>query len=87
MFGLTSLVQTFCVHRDKSVLKMRLTLFVLFWLEGGRAEVWQATLLSFLSHSTAAKKPKYRDMFSQFASDFRVKVVTSEFRTEGGDIA
>ena len=63
MFGLTSLVQTFCVHRDKSVLKMRLTLFVLFWLEGGLAEVWQATLLSFLSHSTAAKKPKYRDMF------------------------
>ena len=55
MFGLTSLVQTFCVHRDKSVLKMRLTLFVLFWLEGGLAEVWQATLLSFLSHSTAAK--------------------------------
>ena len=35
---------------------MRLTLFVLFWLEGGLAEVWQATLLSFLSHSTAAKK-------------------------------
>ena len=34
---------------------MRLTLFVLFWLEGGLAEVWQATLLSFLSHSTAAK--------------------------------
>ena len=67
MFGLTSVVQTFCVHRDKSVLKMRLTLFVLFWLEGGLAEVWQATLLSFLSHSTAAKKPKYRDMFSQFA--------------------
>ena len=31
------------------------------------AEVWQATHLSFLSHSTAAKKPKYRDMFSQFA--------------------
>ena len=58
MFGLTSLVglHTFCVHRDKSVLKMRLTLFVLFWLEGGLAEVWQATLLSFLSHSTAAKK-------------------------------
>ena len=51
-----TLVQTFCVHRDKSVLKMRLTLFVLFWLEGGLAEVWQATLLSFLSHSTAAKK-------------------------------
>ena len=60
MFGLTSLVQTCCVHRDKSVLKMRLTLFVLFWLEGGLAEVWQATPLSFLSHSTAAKKPKYR---------------------------
>ena len=59
MFGLTSLVQTFCVHRDKSVPKMRLTLFVLFWLEGGLAEVWQATHLSFLSHSTAAKKPKY----------------------------
>ena len=56
MFGLTSLVQTFCVHRDKSVLKTRLTLFVLFWLEGGLAEVWKATLLSFLSHSTAAKK-------------------------------
>ena len=35
---------------------MRLTLFVLFWLEGGLAEVWQATLLSFLSHSTAANK-------------------------------
>ena len=69
MFGLTSLVQTFCVHRDKSVLKIRLTLFVLFWLEGGLAEVWQATPLSFLSHSdsTAAKKTKYREMFSQFA--------------------
>ena len=88
---------------------MRLTLVVLFWLEGGLAEVWQATLLSLLSHSTAAKKTKYRKVFSQFAcslehnisascvillrqtapltSDFRVKVVTSEFRTEGGDIA
>ena len=57
MSGLTSLVQTFCVHRDKSVLKMRLTLFVLFWLEGGLAEVWQATLshtfiLSFSSHGS-----------------------------------
>ena len=59
------LVQTFCVHRDKSVLKMRLTLFVLFWLEGGLAEVWQATLLSFLSHSTAAKKNEVPgDVFS-----------------------
>ena len=67
MFGLTSLLQPFCVHRDKSVLKMRLPLFVLFWLEGGLAEVWQATLLSFLSHYTAAKKTKYREMYSQFA--------------------
>ena len=67
MFGLTSLVQICCVHRDKSVLKMRLTLFVLFWLEGGLAEVWQAILLSFLSHYTAAKKTKYLEMFSQFA--------------------
>ena len=68
MFGLTSLVglQTFCVHRDKSVLKMRFkTLFVLFWLECGLAEVWQATLLSFLSHSTAAKKNEVPgDVFS-----------------------
>ena len=40
--------------------QMSLTLFVLFWLEGGLAEVWQATLLSFLSHSTAATTPKYR---------------------------
>ena len=42
-------------------------IFVLSWLERGLAEVWQATLLSFLSHSTAAKKTKYREMFSQFA--------------------
>ena len=56
-------LQTFCVHRDKSVD----IIFVLSWLEGGLAEVWQATLLSFLSHSTAAKKTKYREMFYQFA--------------------
>ena len=38
---------------------------MLFWLEGRLAEVWQATLLSFLSHSTAARK-KYvpGDVFS-----------------------
>ena len=62
IFGLTSLVglHTFCVHRDKSV-----DIFVLSWLEGGLAEVWQATLLSFLSHSTAAKKNEVPgDVFS-----------------------
>ena len=77
MSGLTSLVQTCCVHRDKSVLKMRLTLFVLFWLEGGLAEVWQATLLSFLSHSTAAKKTKYREVFSQFACSLEHNISAS----------
>ena len=60
IFGLTSLVQTFCVHRDKSV-----DIFVLSWQEGGLAEVWQATLLSFLSHSTGAKKNEVPgDVFS-----------------------
>ena len=57
MFGLTSLVQRFCVHRDKYVLKMRLTLFVLFWLEGGLAEVWQATLNPFF---LIPRQPKNR---------------------------
>ena len=54
MSGLTSLVQTFCVHRDKSVLKMRLTLFVLFWLEGGLAEVLASHtfILSFSFHGS-----------------------------------
>ena len=77
MSDLTSLVQTFCVHRDKSVLKMRLTLFVLFWVEGGLAEVWQATLLSFLSHFTAAKKTKYREVFSQFACSLEQNISAS----------
>ena len=37
----------------------------------------QATLLSFLSHSTAAKKTKYREVFSQFACSLEHNISAS----------
>ena len=66
--GLTSLVglQTFCVHRDKSVLKMRLTLFVLFWLEcvwTSRSLASHTFILSFSFHGSQ-KNEVPGDVFS-----------------------